>query len=118
MHIRWSTPSIPVCVCVCLQFVAHSNVQQLLGQVWYDGMPGFKRLSPSAQLTQIAKIGCLFPIYCFAFLFAPNSSFGAAMKKPFIKFIVHSATYCCFLCEYDKNTSSLVTRTFTPLAFR
>ncbi|XP_063874470.1 transient receptor potential protein-like [Scylla paramamosain] len=79
------------------KFVAHSNVQQLLGQVWYDGMPGFKRLGPLAQLTEIAKIGCLFPLYCFAFLFAPTSSFGAAMKKPFIKFIVHSAAYCCFL---------------------
>lgn len=86
-----------------LQFVAHSNVQQLLGQVWYDGMPGFKRMTPVAQLTEIAKIGCLFPLYCFAFLLAPKSSFGAAMKKPFIKFIVHSSAYSFFLCKYNPS---------------
>lgn len=86
-----------------LQFVAHSNVQQLLGQVWYDGMPGFKRMSPVAQLTEIAKIGCLFPLYCFAFLLAPKSSYGSAMKKPFIKFIVHSSAYSFFLCKYNHS---------------
>lgn len=79
------------------EFVAHSNVQQLLGQVWYDGMPGFKRMGPVAQLAEVAKIGCLFPLYCFAFLLAPKSSFGAAMKKPFIKFIIHSSAYSFFL---------------------
>lgn len=79
--------------------MAHSNVQQLLSQVWYDGMPGFKRLDFIRQMIQMAKIGCLFPVYCLALLFAPNSPYGAAMKKPFIKFIVHSTAYCFFLRE-------------------
>ena len=25
-------------------FVAHPSVQQLLGAIWYDGLPGFRRL--------------------------------------------------------------------------
>ncbi|KAK3883627.1 hypothetical protein Pcinc_012068 [Petrolisthes cinctipes] len=79
------------------EFVAHSNVQQLLSRVWYDGMPGFKRLNFAKQVLHMAKIGCLFPLYCLAHLFAPNASYGVAMKKPFIKFIVHSTAYCFFL---------------------
>ncbi|XP_071543078.1 transient-receptor-potential-like protein [Panulirus ornatus] len=78
-------------------FVAHANVQQLLARVWYDGMPGFKRRTLLLQLLEVMKIGCAFPVYCCAFLFLPKSSFGVAMKKPFIKFIVHSASYCFFL---------------------
>nr|XP_053627828.1 transient receptor potential protein-like isoform X1 [Cherax quadricarinatus] len=78
-------------------FVAHSNVQQLLARVWYDGMPGFKRRSLLHQVIDVAKIGCIFPIYCIAFVLCPNSSYGTAMKKPFIKFIVHSSCYCFFL---------------------
>ncbi|XP_068231132.1 transient receptor potential protein-like [Palaemon carinicauda] len=79
------------------QFVAHANVQQLLGKVWYDGMPGFRRRSAIEQLMEVVKIGCLFPMYCSAFLMAPNSKLGSGLKKPFIKFIVHSASYCFFL---------------------
>ncbi|XP_064099738.1 transient receptor potential protein-like [Macrobrachium nipponense] len=79
------------------QFVAHANVQQLLGRVWYDGMPGFKRRSPLEQLLEIVQIGALFPLYCCAFLLAPESRLGSCLKKPFIKFIVHSASYCFFL---------------------
>ncbi|XP_042218970.1 transient receptor potential protein-like isoform X1 [Homarus americanus] len=78
-------------------FVAHANVQQLLGRVWYDGMPGFKRRTLLQQLLEIFKIGCIFPVYCLAFLFVPNSSYTNAMKKPFIKFIIHSSSYCTFL---------------------
>jgi hypothetical protein len=36
-----------------LQFVAHPNVQQLLTAIWYDGLPGFKRLSQVQQLLQV-----------------------------------------------------------------
>ncbi|XP_069973432.1 transient receptor potential protein isoform X1 [Penaeus vannamei] len=79
------------------QFVAHASVQQLLGTVWYDGMPGFKRRSLPDQLMAVVKIGVLFPVYCMSFLLAPKTSFGGSMKKPFIKFIVHSSSYCCFL---------------------
>ncbi|KAK7085254.1 Short transient receptor putative channel 1, partial [Halocaridina rubra] len=79
------------------KFVAHANVQQLLGTVWYDGMPGFKRRGPVQQLLEVVKIGAMFPVYCGAFLAVPTSPFGAALKKPFIKFIVHSSSYCFFL---------------------
>ncbi|VVD01668.1 unnamed protein product, partial [Leptidea sinapis] len=33
-------------------FVAHPNVQQLLGAIWYDGLPGFKRKTFVGQCIQ------------------------------------------------------------------
>lgn len=43
----------------------------------------------------------LFPIFSFAYILAPHSSFGQTMRKPFIKFICHSASYFTFLCKYQ-----------------
>jgi hypothetical protein len=34
------------------------------------------------------------------YIVAPHSKFGQTLRKPFIKFICHSASYFTFLCEY------------------
>ncbi|XP_018009599.1 transient receptor potential protein [Hyalella azteca] len=78
-------------------FVAHANVQQLLASVWYDGLPNFKRRSNFRQMVDVLQVASMFPLYCFCFLFLPNSKHGKAMKQPIIKFIVHSSSYCFFL---------------------
>ncbi|XP_062537580.1 transient receptor potential protein [Armigeres subalbatus] len=78
-------------------FVAHPNVQQLLAAIWYEGLPGFRRKSPVGQITQVAKLGAMFPVYSMIYMLAPNSIMGQFMKKPFVKFIVHSASYAFFL---------------------
>ncbi|XP_058443058.1 transient receptor potential protein [Malaya genurostris] len=78
-------------------FVAHPNVQQLLAAIWYEGLPGFRRKSPIGQMTQVAKLGYMFPVYSMIYMVAPNSEMGQFMKKPFVKFIVHSASYAFFL---------------------
>ncbi|XP_029707895.2 transient receptor potential protein-like [Aedes albopictus] len=78
-------------------FVAHPNVQQLLAAIWYEGLPGFRRKSPVGQITQVAKLGAMFPVYSMIYMIAPNSLMGQFMKKPFVKFIVHSASYAFFL---------------------
>ncbi|XP_063366128.1 transient receptor potential protein [Cydia amplana] len=78
-------------------FVAHPNVQQLLGAIWYDGLPGFKRKNIVGQAVQVAKLGAMFPIYCTIYMLAPNSEYGLFMKKPFVKFICHSSSYMLFL---------------------
>ncbi|KAF7285045.1 hypothetical protein GWI33_012350 [Rhynchophorus ferrugineus] len=79
------------------KFVAHANVQQLLASIWYEGLPGFRRKNVVGQSIQVAKLGAMFPLYCGAYLVAPNSTMGQFMKKPFVKFIVHSASYGFFL---------------------
>ncbi|KAH0809948.1 hypothetical protein GEV33_012846 [Tenebrio molitor] len=37
------------------KFVAHPNVQQLLGTIWYEGLPGFRRKNLFGQITQIMR---------------------------------------------------------------
>ncbi|XP_063989103.1 transient receptor potential protein [Diachasmimorpha longicaudata] len=79
------------------QFVAHPNVQQLLGAIWYDGLPGFRRLSMIGQLVKVAKLGAMFPVYSTIYMLSPTSKMGLFMKKPFVKFICHSSSYAFFL---------------------
>ncbi|GAB6020472.1 hypothetical protein CHUAL_003162 [Chamberlinius hualienensis] len=80
------------------KFVAHSNVQQLLASLWYEGLPGFRRKNIVLQTLQIVWIGFLFPVYSIVYIFFPHTTLGQTMRKPFIKFICHSASYVTFLC--------------------
>ncbi|KAG0431671.1 hypothetical protein HPB47_021570 [Ixodes persulcatus] len=79
------------------KFCAHPNVQQLLASIWYEGLPGFRRKNIILQSLQTIKIGMLFPVYSVAYIVAPHSEFGRTLRKPFIKFICHSASYVTFL---------------------
>lgn len=83
------------------QFVAHPNVQQLLAKIWYDGLPGFRRLSMVAQLIEVAKLGAQFPLYSTIYMMAPTSPKALFMKKPFVKFICHSSSYGVFLSKIN-----------------
>ena len=82
------------------QFVAHPNVQQLLGTIWYQGLPGFRRRSMLGQLVQTLKIAIQFPLHSMFYMLAPTSVRGAFIKLPFVKFICHTASYLFFLCTF------------------
>ncbi|RWS15299.1 transient receptor potential ion channel subfamily C trp-like protein, partial [Dinothrombium tinctorium] len=79
------------------QFVAHPNVQQMLGSVWFHGMPGFRRKGHLGQLRKVIAIAFKFPIYCLSAIFMPTTKLGRKIKLPFIKFITASASYAFFL---------------------
>ncbi|XP_026671309.1 transient receptor potential-gamma protein isoform X2 [Ceratina calcarata] len=79
------------------KFVAHPNVQQLLASIWYEGLPGFRRKNMFLQVLEIVRIGVLFPFFSVGYIIAPHSVVGQTMRKPFIKFICHSASYFTFL---------------------
>ncbi|NP_001301012.1 transient receptor potential-gamma protein-like [Limulus polyphemus] len=79
------------------KFCAHPNVQQLLASIWYEGLPGFRRKNVVLQCLEIFRIGALFPLYSTAYILAPYSRFGRTIRRPFIKFICHSASYVTFL---------------------
>ncbi|XP_046395034.1 transient receptor potential-gamma protein-like [Ischnura elegans] len=79
------------------KFVAHPNVQQLLASIWYEGLPGFRRKNMALQALEIVRIGMLFPFFSVMYVLAPHSRVGQTMRKPFIKFICHSASYFTFL---------------------
>jgi len=85
---------------VCLQFVAHPYIQQFLATVWYEGVPGFRRLRLFKQIIEIIKIVYFFPFYCLVYLYAPNAQIGKVMEKPFMKFLIHSSSYLSYLGEY------------------
>lgn len=78
-------------------FCAHANVQQLLASIWYEGLPGFRRKNIVLQTFQLIGIGALFPFLSIAYIISPDSTIGRFIKKPFIKFICHSASYVIFL---------------------
>lgn len=78
-------------------FCAHPNIQELLASMWYENLPGFRRKNAIAQTIQVILIGLMFPLYSIAYLVAPHSQLGRYIKKPFIKFICHSASYITFL---------------------
>jgi transient receptor potential cation channel subfamily C protein 4 len=93
-----------------LQFVAHSNVQQLLASIWYEGLPGFRRKNMVLQALEIVRIGILFPFFSIGYILAPHSVIGQTMRKPFIKFICHSASYFTFLCKCVGGCETRVNR--------
>ncbi|KAF6039559.1 hypothetical protein EB796_002122 [Bugula neritina] len=79
------------------EFVAHPHCQQLLASIWYEGLPGFRRLHIAYRILMICTIGVLAPLWAILYILAPMSIFGKLMRKPFIKFIIHSASYIIFL---------------------
>ncbi|XP_040567143.1 transient receptor potential protein isoform X1 [Lepeophtheirus salmonis] len=78
-------------------FVAHPSVQQLLGAIWYQALPGFRRLHFIKQILVCLKVACMFPVYSTMYMLAPGSTLGKFAKSPFIKFILQSASYMFFL---------------------
>uniref|UniRef100_H2LDL9 Transient receptor potential cation channel, subfamily C, member 5a n=1 Tax=Oryzias latipes TaxID=8090 RepID=H2LDL9_ORYLA len=79
------------------EFVAQPNCQQLLATLWYDGFPGWRRHHWAVKLVTCFIIGLLFPVFSMIYLLAPKSALGRFIKKPFIKFICHTASYLTFL---------------------
>ncbi|CAH2092331.1 unnamed protein product [Euphydryas editha] len=79
------------------KFVAHPNVQQLLASIWYESVPGFRRKNMLLQAAEMVRIGAMFPLYSIAYIAAPHSAAGRTLRKPFIKFLCHSASYFMFL---------------------
>lgn len=80
-----------------LQFVAHPYIQQLLATVWYEGLPGFRRLGLYKQTIEIIKIVYFFPFYCLVYLYVPTARIGKVMEKPFMKFLIHLSSYLSYL---------------------
>ncbi|KAK5643799.1 hypothetical protein RI129_007644 [Pyrocoelia pectoralis] len=79
------------------KFVAHSNIQQLLAAIWYEGVPGFRRKTTTEKLIIIIRTALFFPLYCTLYMLAPQTSTGKLMRKPFMKFLIHASSYLFFL---------------------
>ncbi|KAK5980133.1 hypothetical protein GCK32_015843 [Trichostrongylus colubriformis] len=83
------------------RFVAHPNCQQLLSGIWYEGLPGFRNRNIVYKCLLIAAVGLSFPILSISYLIAPKSAIAQFTRKPFVKFLSHSASYIVFLGEFS-----------------
>uniref|UniRef100_A0A674P0D3 Short transient receptor potential channel 4-like n=1 Tax=Takifugu rubripes TaxID=31033 RepID=A0A674P0D3_TAKRU len=79
------------------EFVAQPNCQQLLASRWYDEFPGWRRRHWAVKLLTCIFIGLIFPLLSIGYLISPKSRYGLFIRKPFIKFICHTASYLTFL---------------------
>ncbi|XP_060942316.1 short transient receptor potential channel 4-like [Limanda limanda] len=79
------------------EFVAQPNCQQLLASRWYDEFPGWRRRQWAGKFFTCVFIGLLYPGFALCYLIAPKSRYGLFIRKPFIKFICHTASYLTFL---------------------
>ncbi|KAL2094258.1 hypothetical protein ACEWY4_008977 [Coilia grayii] len=79
------------------EFVAQPNCQQLLASRWYDEFPGWRKLHWAGKSITCMFIGILFPFLSLCYLMVPKSHMGLCIRKPFIKFICHTASYLTFL---------------------
>ncbi|XP_062308993.1 short transient receptor potential channel 4-like [Osmerus eperlanus] len=79
------------------EFVAQPNCQQLLASRWYDEFPGWRRRHWVGKFLTCVFIGLLFPVFSLCYLLVPKSRSGLFIRKPFIKFICHTASYLTFL---------------------
>eukprot|EP00064_Thunnus_orientalis_P000012 superscaffoldBa00000001_g12 len=79
------------------EFVAQPNCQQLLASRWYDEFPGWRRRHWAGKFITCIFIGLLFPLLSMFYLISPKSRYGLFIRKPFIKFICHTASYLTFL---------------------
>ncbi|GMT19061.1 hypothetical protein PFISCL1PPCAC_10358 [Pristionchus fissidentatus] len=78
------------------KFVAHPNCQQLLAGIWYEGLP-IRNSNLIVKLLVIISVALSFPIWSIVYLVAPKSQLSQFVRRPFVKFLSHSGSYCFFL---------------------
>ena len=85
-------------VSVCpFQFVSQSNCQQFLNTVWFGQMSGYRRKPTCKKIMTVLTVGIFWPVLSLCYLIAPKSQFGRIIHTPFMKFIIHGASYFTFL---------------------
>ncbi|XP_043558711.1 short transient receptor potential channel 1 isoform X3 [Chiloscyllium plagiosum] len=79
------------------EFVAQSNCQQFLNTVWFGQMAGYRRKHTCKKILTVLSVATLWPVLSLFYLLAPKSRVGRIIHTPFMKFIIHSASYFTFL---------------------
>lgn len=79
------------------EFVAQSNCQQFLNTVWFGQMAGYRRKHTCKKILTVLSVVALWPVLSLCYLLAPKSRVGRVIHTPFMKFIIHTASYFTFL---------------------
>ncbi|KAL0592922.1 Short transient receptor potential channel 1, partial [Plecturocebus cupreus] len=74
-----------------------SNCQQFLNTVWFGQMSGYRRKPTCKKIMTVLTVGIFWPVLSLCYLIAPKSQFGRIIHTPFMKFIIHGASYFTFL---------------------
>ncbi|XP_068960788.1 short transient receptor potential channel 1 isoform X4 [Petaurus breviceps papuanus] len=79
------------------EFVSQSNCQQFLNTVWFGQMAGYRRKHTCKKILTVLTVGIFWPVLSLCYLIAPKSQVGRIIHTPFMKFIIHGASYFTFL---------------------
>ncbi|XP_043926957.1 short transient receptor potential channel 1 [Protopterus annectens] len=79
------------------EFVSQSNCQQFLNTVWFGQMAGYRRKHTCKKILIVLTVALLWPLLSICYLIAPKSQLGRIIHTPFMKFIIHGASYFTFL---------------------
>ncbi|KAM5293056.1 short transient receptor potential channel 1 isoform 3-T3 [Ctenodactylus gundi] len=79
------------------EFVSQSNCQQFLNTVWFGQMSGYRRKPTCKKIMTVLTVGIFWPVLSLCYLIAPKSQCGRIIHTPFMKFIIHGASYFTFL---------------------
>lgn len=79
------------------EFVAQSNCQQFLNTVWFGETASYRRKHTCLKMATVLSIIVLWPLLAVCYLLVPRSRVGQIIHTPFVKFIIHSASYLTFL---------------------
>uniref|UniRef100_A0A8C8R7K9 Short transient receptor potential channel 1 n=1 Tax=Pelusios castaneus TaxID=367368 RepID=A0A8C8R7K9_9SAUR len=79
------------------EFVSQSNCQQFLNTVWFGQMAGYRRKHTCKKILTVLTVGIFWPVLSLCYLLAPKSRVGRIIHTPFMKFIIHGASYFTFL---------------------
>ncbi|XP_051543526.1 short transient receptor potential channel 1 isoform X2 [Myxocyprinus asiaticus] len=79
------------------EFVAQSNCQQFLNTVWFGEMASYRRKHTGLKILSVLSVALLWPLLSVCYLLGPRSRVGQVIHTPFVKFIIHSASYFTFL---------------------
>ena len=63
----------------------------------YDGVYGWRRMHWGLKVIYSGVIGCSWPLLCMFHILFPKTSIGKWASRPFMKFIVGTASYLTFL---------------------
>uniref|UniRef100_A0A665X9S1 Short transient receptor potential channel 1 n=1 Tax=Echeneis naucrates TaxID=173247 RepID=A0A665X9S1_ECHNA len=79
------------------EFVAQSNCQQFLNTVWFGETASYRRKHTCLKIATVLSVAMLWPLLSVCYLLVPRSRVGQIIHTPFVKFIIHSASYFTFL---------------------
>ncbi|XP_072307020.1 short transient receptor potential channel 1 [Eucyclogobius newberryi] len=79
------------------EFVSQSNCQQFLNTVWFGETASYRRKHTCLKIATVLSVTVLWPLLSVCYLLVPRSRVGHIIHTPFVKFIIHSASYLTFL---------------------